>query len=123
MTNEEKSLLFKDLCARFPYGVIVKVFDKEYGDFDAYIENIGRSYVETNAIEELDYNPSVFYKIEDVKPYLRPLESQTDEEMEERGECVGDVMRMDYYYSHHLDCHQLIRRGLALKAPEDMYKL
>jgi hypothetical protein len=56
-----------------------------------------------------------------VKPYLRPLESQTDEEMEERNDCVGDVMRMDYYYSHHLDCHQLIKKGLALEAPEGMY--
>ena len=113
MTQEEKELLLKDLCARLPYGVKVAYLASTY--------NV--DYIESKFDEIKLENLDCTIDLGNVKPYLRPLESQTDEEMEERNDCVGDVMRMDYYYSHHLDCHQLIKKGLALEAPEGMYKL
>lgn len=34
MTQEEKQLLLKDLCARLPYGVIVHIHDINVDDYD-----------------------------------------------------------------------------------------
>ena len=70
MNKEDKDLLLKDLGARLTYGVIVKVYDID-GDFNSYIESIGRTCVEPIAIEDLDYIPYVFYKLEDITPLNR----------------------------------------------------
>ncbi|MBQ8051653.1 MAG: hypothetical protein IJ197_08810 [Bacteroidaceae bacterium] len=32
---------------------------------------------------------------------------------------INDIHQ--FYYSHHIDCHNLIPLGLALEAPEGMY--
>lgn len=126
MTQKDKKLLLQDLCCRLPYRVIVKVHDTEHGDFDSYIENISRTCVETHAIEDLDYNPYVFYRLEDIKPYLRPMSSMTDDEQNEL-----DYLRfrhdeegwLDFVLSRHLDWRGLIPMNLALEAPEGMYNL
>ena len=36
MTQEDKELLLKDLCARLPYGVKVLVDNKHWCDFDGH---------------------------------------------------------------------------------------
>ena len=69
MTQEEKQLLLADLCARLPYNVKVQtpVMNDEItltcGDISAYF-----------------FNPDneLF-----LKPYLRPMSSMTEEELEE----------------------------------------
>lgn len=71
MTREEKILLFKDLCARLPYHVRVKVWledgDTEEGPLDLQ-HNYG------------DVLLDAFYykKITKIKPYLRPMSSMTE---------------------------------------------
>jgi len=75
MTLEDKLLLLKDLCSRLPYAVIV-----QYGNI---VDNI--QYIEPDfgkiclAFPNNDYTVD----IEDVKPYLRPMSSMTEEEKEE----------------------------------------
>ena len=68
MKQEEKDLLLKDLCARLPYGVILNccnlVGEKLYT-------------IDSNGLVNNDYD------LEDVKPYLFPLSSMTEEQKEE----------------------------------------
>ena len=111
MTQEEKQLLFIDLCARLPYGVIVK-------------ENDGVNEKDNKLldIDMFDGCINYDYIIEDIKPYLRPMSSMTEEEIKELGDCVTIYDQVDIMLSHHLDCRGLIEKGLALEAPEGMYE-
>lgn len=130
MKDKEKQLLIKGICEMLPYRVRGKFpFSPDT------VEIIGHT---------IPYDGEVFYrtdgnyvdweKVEKLKPYLRPVSSMTEEEREELGELLKGylyrgvpteefVSRMEEFYnSHHLDFRGLIPMGLALEAPEDMYK-
>ena len=74
MTQEQKDILLKDLCARLPYGVKVeyenKIFDVEY--VCPMYEEIKLDIPETWTID-----------VSEVKPYLFPLSSITEEQKNE----------------------------------------
>ena len=74
MNQEEKDLLIKDLCARLPYEVKV-----QYEDGIFTIDYISAMY------EEVKLNTPNNYTIDilDIKPYLFPLSSMTEEQKEE----------------------------------------
>ena len=76
MTKKDKEILLKDLCARLPYHVCVKVWLK-----DGTTEE-GKLDLEHNYSDVLR---DAFYdnKIVDIKPYLRPIESMTKKEIKE----------------------------------------
>ena len=57
----------------------------------------------------------------EIKPYLRPMSSMTEEERKELSYYENPVQITDFYYSHHIDCRFIIEKGLALEAPEGMY--
>ena len=100
MTPEEKQLLLKDLCGRLPYGV--KMTDG----------------VDTYRLT----SPFLYRYIEmELKPYLRPISSITEEEREELSCYENSIQIADFYYSHHIDCRFMIEKGLAFVAPEGMY--
>lgn len=138
MTQEYKKLLIKDLSARFPYGVIVKVIDTK-SMFNAYIDGIRLEVIEITPIniDELDFIPYSFYSIVNIKPYLRPLSSMTEEENKELSDqlnndelLTGDPSKTialhccvvtDFMCKHHFDYRNLIDKSLALIAPEEMY--
>ena len=73
MKQEDKDLLLKDLSARLPYGVCVEIDCKfiESGRHTVRLCEVNASGILKN-IEALN-----------VKPYLRPLSSMTDEEWED----------------------------------------
>lgn len=121
MTQKEKQqLLLKDLCARLPYGVIVK-------ECDGVKENDNKLL----DIDMFDGCINYDYIIDDIKPYLRPMSSMSEEERQSEP-CVTSLDGyMDYYEAadyvdwlnaHHFDYRGLISMGLALEAPEGMYK-
>lgn len=72
MTQEDKNLLLKDLCARLPYGVKARVYNHWSDDIQD----------ETITIENLHQLIKTF-SIEDIKPYLFPLSSMTEEQFAE----------------------------------------
>lgn len=74
MTQTEKELLLRDLCARLPYDVKV-LFDNKVFSID-YISYI---YEEI----KLDICDNYTLDVSDVKPYLFPMSSMTDEDKEE----------------------------------------
>lgn len=144
MTQEDKALLLKDLCARVPYGVeadcvgeYVKIKYIDPYRSTVYISNLGKTKWES---------------IEVIKPYLRSISSMTDDKMDR----LFDILRIDkdgndedwikindvygikfffptgkwiedvaeayaYLYSIHIDFRGLIRKELAIEAPEGMY--
>ena len=141
MTQEDKQLLLKDLCARLPYDVCVHIKYKTgepcYGK-----------------LTPRDIQWFIDSKIENIKPYLRPMSSMTEEEL---NECVcqsgikdiecpnwqdipkekqfevrlnhsiavflTDSNNIDWLNAHHFDYRGLIKKGLALEAPEGMYNI
>jgi len=124
MTQEEKELLLKDLCARLPYGV--KINHIIY-NWEGTLINFNRK-LEYLAMEK-DNGLCYDVPIEEARPYLRPMSSITRDESFELGDIMLDlgssnVMAnvIDFYNERHLDYRGLIPMGLAFEATEDMYK-
>lgn len=127
MIKEEKQLLFQDLCGRLPYDVIVQETFQD-AKRDVSVWDCGPHYIKDN--------------LEKVKPYLRPMNSMTEDEKEEYNYMVFDYEYDDFWYpgrytdaicvddmyelvdwlnAHHFDYRGLIEKRLALEAPNDMY--
>lgn len=129
MTREEIQLLLKDLCSRLPYGVMCHANEINLdGDllFINKVYNIVALYND-NAVGKFNTCP-----IADVKPYLRPMSSMTEEE-EVYYSTVYTTLKFyekeDWLNAHHFDYRivpstgkSMIESGLALEAKEDMYK-
>lgn len=136
MKQEDKELLLKDLSARLPYGVKVQVeYDAE--EFGKTIEIDEITMIDKYGEEILLYHASEYFSIEELKPYLRPLTSMTDEEREEYRKfsyygaagyrdndfkemvAVPSYEKIDWLNAHHFDYRGLIERGLAIKVTPD----
>lgn len=120
MTQEEKQLLLIDLCARLPYGLICK----ELGQAKKLL-SVSPSKAYGITLDNGEYTRGN-YKIGDIKPYLRPMSSITEEEEKEFEETLQytqyTLESYDWLNAHHFDYRGLIKKGLALEAPENMYK-
>lgn len=128
MTQNEKNLLLKDLCARLPYGV--KCIVKSDG-YVGVISSIESQY------GVVTFDDGRQEEICDIKPYLFPLSSMTKEQKEEYNSvCNKDLdalseavcnrtyvktrIAMPLYYgidwliANHFDYRGLIPKGLAI---------
>ena len=115
LSVEDKQLVLKDISARVPYKVKFQN------------ENIPTPNVAT-----LDMTYLRMFEIREgviFKPYLRPMSSMTEEEIKEWATILNFVEEkrveksIDWLNAHHFDFRGLIPMGLALEAPEGMYKL
>ena len=120
MNEQDKKLLLTDLCGRLTYGV--KVQD-DMGRI--YELSLGNTY-----LIDLYYGNGDYVE-QPIKPYLRQMSSMTDDEKKEydhRLECMfydtmyDDAFAIDWLNAHHFDYRGLIEKGLAIEAPENMYK-
>ena len=112
MKPEDKELLLKDLCARFPYGVKVEI-----------IENfqLGVYTLDPPCINK------IIYGFADIKPYLRPMSSMTEEEsgeyynIETKNLFSWEISskQMGWLNAHHFDYRGLIDKGLAIEVTEE----
>lgn len=124
MTQEDKDLLLKDLCARLPYKVIAKYYDPE-DDCETWDEIEG---IESNGFVEIG---QYSLPIENIKPYLFPLSNITEEQNKEFDQLLeleleainGEIdhvqataFEVDFYNKYHLDWRGLIPLGLAIDA-------
>ena len=134
MTQEEKQLLLIDLCARLPHGVVIEITSDG-------------GMVEASYDMKLDAEllADLLHSEDDFKPYLRPLESMTEEEKKIMSSYGFELIPYDTGYtgfanienyidevsfrfmeeflnSHHFDYRGLIPMGIAFEAPEGMYK-
>ena len=108
MIQEDKELLLKDLCARLPYGVIVRhadcIIDNNYnetGEFNytkGYLYDICRMDDMTTTIIESEGEREGYEHIcllEKTVPYLRPMSSMTEDEKNEYEKTFDSVYDMD----------------------------
>ena len=128
MTQEDKQLLLIDLCTRLPYGVQCScTWSHEVPNGTAgCVQELSTFLIDE--IEIMD-NPEYDCQICDVKPYLRPMSSMTEEEENEyraincyEGLFPRNEDALDYVLSHHFDFRGLIPMGLAIEAKEGIYK-
>ena len=134
MTQEEKDLLLKDLCARLPYGVKVQHQRQDYLEEIQTIEQITRKYGEIETESVLGF-------VDDFKPYLRPMSSMTEEDNLSLSKYVGCSIRAKYgeiYFpniedntlgnwekvfkwllKNHFDYQGLIEKGLAIEVTKE----
>ena len=85
MTQEDKELLLRDLCARLPYGVkcIVTKSRTEEGQKG----EVGKiTYICLEGVECIGNEP-FFSEFGNFKPYLRSMSSMTEEELKEFRAC------------------------------------
>ena len=116
MTREDKQLLLKDLGARLLDGV--KVLDLITDTVKDVIGlDITSNYI---TVKSGELSHTVFF--DDVKPYLRPMSSMTEEERKEYGLILCDelsINQFDWLNANHFDYHGLIEKGLALEVTEE----
>ena len=133
MTQEDKQLLLKDLSARFTYDTIVSVTVGTI-KYNAYNESVTYKYIQVSPVDsDSIFTAYTFYKISEIKSYLRPMSSMTEEEHEwyvasiEYIKILKDPLfrineLINWLLKNHFDYRGLIEKGLALEAPEGMYK-
>ena len=121
MTQNEKDLLLKDLCARLPYFTKVQI-KNEIVVLDSICDDDGYHF---NFIG--DDREGV--NIENIKPYLFPLSSMTEEQKREfdiamdmgyaaayNAEINCANRMIDFFNKYHLDYRGLIPMELAIDA-------
>lgn len=124
---EVNNIVLIDLCARLPYRVKV--------EHDGEVKSIARY----DTRERFELTDGTITSYVNLKPYLRPMSSMTEEEEDllsdfncyytngrlffSCGHTQEDVYNaIDWLNKHHFDYRGLIEKGLALEAPEGMYK-
>ena len=127
MIQEDKKLLLADLTARSPYHVRLKVWLKD-GTTEEGTLDLEHNY--GDVLRDAFY----YNEIIDIKPYLRPMSSMTEEEEEEYHKTMawsGDILNekigiwvptinsSDYLIAHHFDYRGLIPKGLAIEVTEE----
>lgn len=129
MTQENKELLLRDLCARLPYGVICN--DNRHG-----ISRVTNIDITPDDIEHKKPKVVLYYfdfdecgGLENCKPYLRPMSSMTSEERAERIELLWELeghinedvtyKYQDWLNKHYFDYRGLIPMGLAIAVTKE----
>ena len=112
MTQEDKELLLKDLCARIPYGV--------KGCCEG--ETLSTTPLCWYAEHTLEYSVNYMVIKNEWRPYLFPLSSMTEEQKRELEQIKNNEDAPyyhdinDFFLKYHLDNRHLIEKGLAIDA-------
>lgn len=126
--DDDRKLLYADLCGRIPYGTKCSVLFRHPtdGGFDGYITDLNVFVIE-------EFEDMGTYDLKSIKPILRRLADMTEDEhtemfntyhdveMEEskksgdylKASCLGDMAKYDWLNAHHFDYRGLIDKGLA----------
>lgn len=134
MTQEDRQIFLKDLCARTPYGVKVQYMNNIF-----VIDYVSPMYGEV----KLDTSDNWTAGVSEVKPYLFPLSSITEEQRNNISKLLISTQNefspygelnmkgcdnlficavkqsnalINYCLTNHLDINGLIEKGLAIDA-------
>ena len=108
MTQNDKDLLLRDLCASLPYGVKVKLGDNPNIFELGHRIRFAVMYGDSDKLEDI-------LDITNIKPYLFPLSSMTDEDYAIYSKIWEDTGKTAYLEG----CHHLISTIKAYKAAND----
>ena len=139
MTQEQKDLLFKDLCGRLPYGVKLHCYSNA-------MVCIGPYTLDTIVLDRIFNEDTEYVPFDEVKPYLFPLSSMSEEQCydfycrfveneidyddfkkyyfdEGRWHklltSINDCSRViDWFHKNHFDYRGLIPKGSAIDATD-----
>ena len=117
MKQEEKDLLMKDLCGRLHYGTMISINgDNQYLESSSYDDGYYVNFVGDNK-----EGYSLYYN--DIKPYLFPLSSMTEEQKSQYSFFLTRIidgydasLLTDWFNKNHFDYRGLIPMGLAIDA-------
>ena len=121
MTQDEKKLLLRDLCARLPYGVKGRVSRSDSNNRKCeFVATIDGKLYDRFAVAQESWFDNVI-----IKPYLYPLSSMTEEQkneyqyiterwMNDSSYSIGDSI--DWLNKNHFDYKGLIEIRLAIDA-------
>lgn len=146
MTQEDKELLLKDLSGRLPYGVnleytfkvtVIATNAEEIMTRTLFLYSINTLDDMTVSGIDNDGDETICF-FEEVKPYLFPLSSMTEEQWKEiidiqikeslnsidsDNDCMSNTLfstrelkTLEWCYANHIDIHNLIPKGLAIDA-------
>jgi hypothetical protein len=127
MTQNEKYLLLKDLCARLPYGVVIQEKCVEHDKTFLPNKEVDRLVNVDVHADSLMTNCGSLYYIDEVKPYLFPISSMTDEQKKEYAHIlvytssfemiqITGESTYDWLNKNMFDWRGLIPMGLAIDA-------
>ena len=145
MKKEHKEILIRELSRRLPYGLLLKIHCLDDCYKYSRVTNDGLVFINNTR----DNSQGNWVNIRNliIRPYLRSLSKMTKEEKEElekygfsfygqtgvfdninRGELIyidnkSIIETINYLDSHYFDYNNLIRKGIALEADEELYKL
>ena len=128
MTQEDKELLFKDLCARLPYGVKIELTWWVMGEGTCINTTLEPDHIK-QLLNDEDGDT-------EIKPYLFPLSSMTGEQYNEffsyyhnmemaevkasgdylKAAYIGDDAKYSWLNENHFDYRGLIEKGLVIDA-------
>lgn len=134
MEKDLKDILLKDLCSRLPYGVKISVLSWDEREME-YVDRVDVLY-SVNGDEYIkSTNEDYDFSLEDIKPYLFPLSSMTEEQKKyvtdrwginenfdfeidpnwgkyfvELSDALGFI---NWCYENHIDINGLIPKGLS----------
>lgn len=140
MTQEQKDLLIKDLCARLDTNLVCSIYRTD-DEGVGYRDEILQGYCKGDIWYEFYFREdcSIFIdNVSKIKPYLLPLSSMTIEEkrkspfeesmidawidgsiylFEDEELTVDEIFEMfDWFNKNHYDYRGLIKKGLAIDA-------
>lgn len=135
MTQEDKEILIQDLCGRLPYGVKAYIkkwskLDRKYYEGVYTVESIDTSLNTIIADSERScVEVIVGYDDYEIKPYLLPMSSMTEEQKVIYGDLCYSIIQslaknmqselnelINWLNAHHFDYRGLIEKGLAIDA-------
>ena len=130
LSIEDKQLLLADLCARLPYGVQCEGFYEEDASYKSPFGSLEKVIDQMENIEHVGFDDGEIYiviggfqcELCDVKPYLRPMSSMTEEERKEYWDITSVsnyCAAIDWLNVHHFDYRNLVERGLAIAVTEE----
>ena len=126
MTQEEKELLIKDLCARLDTNLVCSIHRTD-DEGVGYRDEILHGYCKGDIWYEFYFREDCSIGIDNVskiKPYLFPLSSMTEEQEKEYNDlncyelgCFPHSEEaLDYLTKNHFDYRHLIDKNLAIDA-------
>ena len=129
MTKEDRERLLKDLGGRLPYGVKI---------LDIPANVVGKLFLisTTDTVQYETADDTGIQTLYNIKPYLLPLSSMTEEQKREYNMLLTDIltyeyeggdivtvidtydnwMSIDYLIANHFDYRYFIEDGLAIDA-------